>query len=580
MKVNSNVFRELNHPLSALLLERGHYSSPNDLDAFMVIAYKQCLSRLQHAAISEGLINKEIASDSIPHYLNQLKNHQKKQNQQGVFYRWNALEQELEESIRNQGIALAYYSHWQHKLRVQAKNYSSLWSWLTQNHDSQYIMMFLEQWGCTGHPYHPNFRVKKGFNSDEVLHYSPEFDAQVSIHWAALHHSQAFTSIDKSSFQLLFAHHFSQEFQNWCHKLHAKNLNPDNYLPLPIHPWQWNNKLKSLCSILMDSNQFLMMPHMQKTKPSMSFRTMMPLDSSGPHLKLAVGVHTTSAMRTVSPASVFNSSRLSDWLTNVLRHHQNFGGCLFIARDLAGINSSDSSIPAHEKKHVAMLVRENPLQLISEQQQLIPLAALFNVSPISHVPLLSELIDSSKINPRTYFSEYCHCILASQLYLLLRYGIALEAHQQNTLVIIQNNRPVGLVIRDLGGIKICCHAIYDQIIKPELHPESTITCTELGGLSSTFIHGNLLSNLAPWINCLHKVYGYSIEQLWQQVRTVLKGLLEHYRTEINPSVYQWYYQQLLSKPWQHKSLLTMRLNQDQDEPMFFTLDNPLSQFND
>jgi hypothetical protein len=79
---------------------------------------------------------------------------------------------------------------------------------------------------------------------------------------------------------------------------------------------------------------------------------------------------------------------------------------------------------------------------------------------------------------------------------------------------------------------------------------------------------------------LHHIYGYSRETLWQQVSTVLQGLLEHYRSEINPLIYKWFYQQLLFMPWRQKSLLAMRLNQDQDEPVFFALDNPLSQFND
>src|SRR5690606_30938575 len=137
-------------------------------------------------------------------------------------------------------------------------------------------------------------------------------------------------------------------------------------------------------------------------------------------------------------------------------------------------------------------VRENPLQWIRLNQKLVPVASLFKQSPISQRSILSELIELSQSNPVRYFTEYCRCVLTSQLHLLLCYGIALEAHQQNTLIIFQANRPSGLVIRDLGGIKICSHPLYEKVIKPTLHPDSTITCTGLSELSDKFIHGNLL----------------------------------------------------------------------------------------
>ncbi|CAM2927208.1 IucA/IucC family protein [Legionella worsleiensis] len=578
MKVNQQ--QEVAHPLHVVLFEKILHHSPQELDAFIEMAYQDCFSRLQHAARSEQLIEHEYTLCSIHHYLDLLKTYQNTKHPAGLFDRWSGLREELEESILNQAFALVYRHHWQQTLNAQANEYPTLWAWLSAHFDQQQLLNFLEQWGCTGHPYHPNFRMKKGFTPQEVIHYSPEFNTQVTIHWVAVHCSLAFTSIAPLNYRLLFAHHFAQEYQCWAQALLSMHRNPDDYLPLPVHPWQWTNKIKELCSSFIASGQMMLIPDVQETRPSMSFRTMMPLSGNKPHLKLAVGVHTTSAMRTVSPASAYNSTTLSTWLSELLAQHQHFGGTLYIARDLAGINLADSSIPPHEKKHTALIVRENPLNHIKEQQRLVPLAALFARSSVSHMPLLVEIIQNSKVNPRAYWSEYCHCVLAGQLYLMLRYGVALEAHQQNTLVIMQNHRPVGLVIRDLGGIKISNNELHRQITKPHLHPDSTITCSELDGLSQLFIHGNLLSNLTPWIHCLNAAYGFAIEQLWQQVNMILKGLLEHFMEEIHPAVYRSHYQHLLNMPWQHKSLLTMRLNQNQDEIQYFALENPLSVFNE
>ncbi|KGP63497.1 siderophore biosynthesis protein [Legionella norrlandica] len=578
MAVVLNNSYKLNDQLHTLLLEK-KFVSALEMEHFISIAHQQCLARLQHAALCEGLIDKKISCNQVHDFLDLLKNQQKNRNL-NIVDRWVSLKEELDESVTNQALALAYYHYWQQSLKQEAKNYSSLWLWLTEHYEKQQALTFFEQWGCVGHPYHPNFRAKKGLNLDEIIQYSPEFNAQVDIPWLAIHRSIAFTSIDSTSYSLLFAQHFVREYQLWHEYMQQQCLDPEQYLPLPVHPWQWSNKLQSLAATLINSKQLLMTQTLQKTRPSMSFRTMMPSDNRGPHFKLATAIHTTSSLRTVSPASVSNSAPLSNWLKQLLAQYRDYEKPLFLARDLAGINSTHPSIPSQEKKHLAMIVRENPLQLIKDSQILIPVAALFATSPVSQLALLIEIAEASKIKPELYFIEYCKSVLECQLHLLLNYGVALEAQQQNTLVIFQYNRPVGLVIRDLGGIRVCFNSLYDKIIKPNLHPDSTISCYELDDLFNTFIYGNLLSNLTPGIHCFQAAYDLPPQLLWSLVRQIANQLLENMRKCINPLIYQKFQQYLFSMPWHHKSLLTMRLNSNQDNLEFFTVNNPLSQENE
>ncbi len=570
--VNSQ-FNELNGQLRSLLLDRGFNFSLKQIQRFLLISYQQCLNRLQRAALSEGLIDKTVSSHTIPNYLELLKSYSNKQSRQ--FKHWHSLHIELNESIANQTLALAYQYQWHKTIRQKAEKYSNLWSWLKRFNQHE-LLNFLEQWGCTGHPYHPNFRAKIGFNRKEIVQYSPEFNSEVDLCWAALHDSLACASTSKTVFHGLFNNHFPKEYSLWREALRLKKLQPDDYYPFPMHPWQWTNKLKMLAKPLLENQQFIVNPVYQQTKPSMSFRTMMPLTTPSPHLKLAVGVHTTSSLRTVFPASVDNSTRLSQWLNELLAQNQYYKEQLFLARDLVGINASHPCIPAEEKKHLGLIVRENPLQWIKLNQKLVPLAALFKCSPLSRRFLLSELIELSKSNPLTYFMDYCRYVLSSQLHLLLVYGIALEAHQQNTLIIFQADRPSGLVIRDLGGIKICNHPLYDRISKPILHPDSTIICSELNELSNKFIHGNLLSNLAYWIDCLAIDYKVAKPILWQKVRQILEQSLDKLKPETDPQIYHWHRQQLLVNPWQQKSLLAMRLHDNQDQDLFSMIRNPLS----
>ncbi|RUR06319.1 IucA/IucC family siderophore biosynthesis protein [Legionella sp. km772] len=564
---------ELNGQLRTLLSNNGISLSLKQIQQFFIKSYQQCVHRLQRAAVAEGLIDKKISCASIGSYLEQLKLYS--YQHQLELKNWKTLHHELNESIINQTLALAYQCQWHKMLKQQAKKTPYLWSWL-KGLPPQELLNFLEQWGCTGHPYHPNFRAKMGFSRQEILEYSPEFNAKVSLSWSALHRSLAYTSTPGKDFHWLFSTHFPKEYSLWREALRTQGVPADEYYPLPLHPWQWTNKLKTLAEPLVQQKQFIVNSVFQVTKPSMSFRTMMPLTPHSPHLKLAVGVHTTSSLRTVSPASVANSSSLSQWLNRLLAENHYYKEQLFLARDLAGIHAKHPSIAENEKKHLALIVRENPLKWLQLNQKLIPLAALFKCSPLSSKFLLSELIELSSSNPVNYFMNYARQILRSQLHLLLVYGIALEAHQQNTLIIIQDNRSVGIVIRDLGGIKICQHALYDQVEKPKLHPDSTITCTELKELSNKFIHGNLLSNLAPCIDCLVVDFKLDRALLWQQIKLILEQILEEIKPEVDATLYHWHHQQLLVNPWQHKSLLTMRLHINPDQDLFSVVNNPLS----
>ena len=309
---------ELNVQLRSLLLETGFPYSLNQINNYFLISYQECFNRLQKAAISEGLIDYSVRKISISSYLEVLKVYSK---QKSDFKYWHSLQEELNESITNQALALAYQDQWDKTIIQQAKNHTTLWSWLEQFNPHQ-LLNFLEQWGCAGHPCHPNFRAKMGFNRKEIIQYSPEFNSEVALCWAALHESLAWVSISKISYHCLFNNHFPKEYGLWCKALQLKHLNPDDYYPLPVHPWQWSNKLEKLVKRLLHNNQFVISSVYQQTKPSMSFRTMMPLTTHSPHLKLAVGVHTTSSLRTVYPASVDNSSRLSQWMTNLLAQNQ------------------------------------------------------------------------------------------------------------------------------------------------------------------------------------------------------------------------------------------------------------------
>ncbi|WP_131782584.1 IucA/IucC family protein [Legionella gresilensis] len=577
MALAYNHFQELIHQLRFLLFEIGIGLPQQAIKAVIDDTHKSCLARLQYAAIKEKLIDKNFYSYHVSDFTQQLQLNLSILKPESRFYRWELLEKELNESIANEAMAIIYRKRWQAELIKQMQGERSFWAWLTKQ-ESKYTLSFLEQWGCVGHPYHPNFRAKMGFSRREVLQYSPEFNAEVSVHWCALHQQKAHTTFIDKSYLELMANCFPKDFAIWQHKLRCQQVNPDNFYPIPVHPWQWRNQLQASLAPLIDKKQLILTPHHQVTHPSMSLRTMMPISSHANHLKLALAVHTTSAIRTVSPASIENGPILSKWLTHILALEHHYENTLFVARDIAGARLQDPHFSSIYKQF-GFILRESPLQLIKDNQQVIPLAALFVNSPLSNQPLLLDIIKASGIALENYFNHYCHCVLKGQLHLLMRYGIALEAHQQNTLVVFENHQPQSLIIRDLGGIYVYQNTDFQDLESPILHPDSTIVTDNLVDTCNKFIHGNLQSNLAYWVNYLCRFSHLSETHLWKIVFNALKSELQQMAGEIKPGILTWHQQRLLKGAWPHKSLLLMRLSLNKKHNQASLTSNPLSQFN-
>ena len=195
-------FHELSHQLRFLLFEIGIGLPQSSIDYFITLAHKNALQRLQHSALMEGLINSPIISHHVHDFIDQLQMKLKHSDPASQFYQWTSIRDELDESIANDALALAYKQRWDAQICNEASQYHSLWSWINSKQTARQTFLFLEQWGYQGHPSYPGFRAKMGFTRREVLQNSPEFQAKISLHWCALSKNQMSMNPDSINFIL------------------------------------------------------------------------------------------------------------------------------------------------------------------------------------------------------------------------------------------------------------------------------------------------------------------------------------------------------------------------------------------
>jgi len=246
-------------------------------------------------------------------------------------------------------------------------------------------LVHAEQSVVDGHPLHPCCRTRLGMSPAEVLAYAPEHRPVVD--------------------------------------LDLVDVPPDRWLStgdgappvLPMHPWQWA-RLRESYPWLRHSGR------RQPARPLMSLRTLATGD--GWHLKTALDVQMTSAVRTVSPAAVRNGPAVSALLARLAARTKHFG----VLRETAA---------------GAVLVDDEPNRSLAYVRRQAPrLRPDESAAPLATVPVNED-----------FFGDLVR-LLFPPLLTLLHLGVALEAHGQNMLVVLQQGRPVRLLYRDIGGLRL------------------------------------------------------------------------------------------------------------------------------
>ncbi|MEU7905502.1 IucA/IucC family protein [Actinoplanes sp. NPDC049118] len=256
----------------------------------------------------------------------------------------------------------------------------------------------LEQLVPGGHPTHPCCRTRGGMSVADVLAYGPEHRPVIRLRRL---------------------------------RVPADRWHGDGPPVLYAHPWQ-ARRLLDRHPWLADDGET------PPVRPLMSLRTVAPL-GGGDHVKTAVDVQMTSAVRTVSPAAVHNGPRLSALLALLTTDLP-----LTVQRETA---AGAVLVDGQPQRHLAHLRREAPRAGAAET--VVPLAVLAAPSPRDGRPLLLEAVD----DPYAWWHGLAHLLLPPLVAVLER-GVALEAHGQNTLLVLDDGIPVRIVYRDLGGVRV------------------------------------------------------------------------------------------------------------------------------
>lgn len=289
------------------------------------------------------------------------------------------------------------------------------------------------------HPLYPTARAKLGFEVDDLRRYAPEFAPVFELNWLAVP-------------RMLHQGRGDGLPPNWPSFADVglpEALAADHVL-VPVHPFVWQQDLATFLETAGQSDRVVRAPrsHMQVT-PTLSVRSLVVTQAPEWHLKLPLTIRTLGGknIRTIKPSTIADGQRVQDLLAAVLAAEPELQSRVLLTREDTG---------AHVGGHnfLGYIVRRYPADALGDATP-VPVAGLLAATPDGRCVTEELATGSHGGDVQAFFDDYLDLTLRLHLTLWVRYGIALESNQQNSVVVLSDTQPrLRLLLKDNDAARL------------------------------------------------------------------------------------------------------------------------------
>lgn len=390
--------------------------------------------------------------------------------------------------------------------------------------------IFSEQALLSGHAMHPTPKSRQGFMHEEFKHYSPETQGQCQLHfWLVtpdyIVESSADNTLPTATLRQLLQpvatarqQTLMQQYPHW--KL------------LPLHPWQARYLSgKDWWQYLLDAGQLVDLGRMGwQLSPTTSIRTLAATDAPW-MFKPSLSVAITNSIRVNQAHECLRGEtgcRL--WRSEFGAQLQQDYPTLAAINDPAWIALRWQGEVVNE---TICILRDNPFD---ENTQVSCMASLCQDHPIKLGNRLQQIISTLATQENRppaqiaadWFARFLQVAVEPMLGIYMRFGMAFEAHQQNTLLELNQLWPAKFWLRDNQGFYYI-EEYAQQII--ELFPVLATDAQSVGPKSFVderviyYLFGNTIFGL---INALGATGFIKETAMLQRLQHTLQALLAQY----------------------------------------------------
>lgn len=442
----------------------------------------------------------------------------------------------------------------------------NFFTWLQHIKDNGTIndLSYSESLVLEGHPTHPLTKTKLPLTSEEIRRYAPEFEKIIPLHIMLVSSSHIRTTSMENDEQYIVNQVIPELKDKLQSFLKPLDLEMNNYRAIFVHPWQYDHVIGERFKTWISEKILIPTPFTVESKATLSFRTMELLHHPF-HIKLPVNVQATSAVRTVSTVTTVDGPKLSYALQDMLNIYpelkvsaEPFGEYVDVDADLA--------------RQLACIVREKPV--LAQEGSTIVSASLVNRNPVdddvivdSYIKWINNELTTESIEQ--FIRQYSSTLVRPLIAYIQDYGIALEAHMQNTIVNLGPNYQMNFLVRDLGGSRIDLQTLKHKLPDVKITNESLIA-DSIKAVIGKFQHAVVQNQLAELIHHFNQYDMVNEERLFKIVQQEIEAAID-----ANKNHAQALHRVLFGPTISVKALLSMRMENKVKKYLNTELENPI-----
>ncbi|MFF9501505.1 IucA/IucC family protein [Streptomyces sp. NPDC014656] len=353
----------------------------------------------------------------------------------------------------------------------------------------------------TGHPWLVLNKGRIGFSAGDAARWAPEARRATRLPWIAVSERiAAYRGVEGlDTPDKLYAGELDPPVLDaFRAELTARGLDPDTYLLLPVHPWQWDEILLPLYAPAIASGALVPLSADGDLRlPQQSIRTF--LNTGRPDrltVKLPLSVLNTLVWRGLPTERTLAAPAVTAWVHG-LRDADPFlrEECgVILLGEVASVTVEHPlydrlpEVPYQYKELLGAIWRE-PLRLPPGERAR-TLASLLHTDPEGRA-FVAELVERSGLAPTVWLRRLFAALLPPLLHFLYRYGTVFSPHGENAIVVYdEQDVPVRLAIKDfVDDVNISAHPLPEHATMPE--DVRAVLLTEEPGFLTQFIHSGL-----------------------------------------------------------------------------------------
>ena len=323
------------------------------------------------------------------------------------------------------------------------------------------------------HAVHPCYKSRIGFSPADNRRYGPEFKTPLAPEWLALRADLASAAwsrdVDPAAF--LRAELGAPTLAAFADRLAAAGTTPHEAVLIPVHPWQWTERVSALLAPELASGAAIWLgPGEDRYRAQQSIRTLANFDAPRRHaLKLSLGVVNTSTSRILARHTALNAPRITDWL------HALFAAdgvdCVLLG-EVAGASLDHEALgPLRGPRaygQLAAIWRESIHMHLRPGEAAMPFNALCHVQRGGR-PLIADWLDRD--GAEAWAAELLRVCVTPIIHLLFAHGVGMESHAQNIVLLHRAGWPTRIALKDFhDGVRYAPGLLARPDLAPDLHP--------------------------------------------------------------------------------------------------------------